>query len=390
MIHMSWKHFIKVQVACIAVALLCACSSASTPESGEPVFPSQTVTPVLLPNTVTPVPARTPHSPTGYPLPVRSIQGHSKRVLDVAFSEHGKFLASSSQDMNIKLWDVASGEELHTIPMTSVDMADIDISASRNLLASAEAIWNIESMQEIYVLERGLIYPGFVTFSPDGTALALGLFEQQVTLWDVTGGQPLYSFERQEENRTKSMDFSPDGALLAVGVIDGTVRLYDVASGKIDKILKYSGETDIHHVVFSPDGKYLATGGRQPAVILWDVENGEVVKIFGLTDNAISMDFSPDGMILATAGGSEHEVRLWDVESGNLLLSLPHKDQLSSLVFSPDGKLLAVGSFDGSIYLWEVSAITQAINQDKLTTYFRVTHGLLHSAGQRARIKLWL
>jgi len=342
---MKRKYFVKAQIAIVAIALLLGCSPASVSTSLEPAS---------IPNTATPVPSVISSSTAENFLPFRIFSGHSARVLDVAFSAQGEFLASSSQDMNIRLWDVESGQEVHSFRMGSVDMADIDISISRNLLASAEAIWDLESFQEIHVLERGLIYPGSVAFSPDGSNLALGLFEQQITLWDVTSGQPLYTFERQEENRTKSMDFSPDGNLLAVGVIDGTVRLFDVASGKIVKILNYSGETDIHHVVFSPDGRYLATGGRVPAVILWDVTSGEVVRTFRLTDNAISMDFSPDGTILATAGGSKHVVRLWDVESGNLLYSLPHDDQLTSVAFSPNGKMLAVGCFDSNIYLWNL------------------------------------
>jgi WD40 repeat protein len=350
---MSCNNFIKAQITIIAIVMLYGCSPASTPASNEPVSITSTITPVSIPNTVTPVPSAISGSPAENVIPLHVFSGHSKRVLDVAFSAQGEFLASSSQDMKIKLWDVERGQEVHTFRMMSVDMADIDISTGRNLLASAEAIWDLESLQEIHALERGLVYPGSVAFSPDGSKLALGLFEQQITLWDVTSRQPLYTFERQEDNRTKSMDFSPDGALLAVGVIDGTVRLFDVASGKIVGILKYSGETDIHHVVFSPDGRYLATGGRVPAVILWDVASGEVVKTFRLTDNAISMDFSPDGTILATAGGYDYEVLLWDVESGNLLHSLPHNDQLTSVAFSPDGRLLAVGCFDGNIYLWE-------------------------------------
>jgi len=337
--------FLKTQIMIAAMAMLCGCSTTSLPASNEPIS---------IPNTITPVPSVISTSTAEDVVPVHTISGHSERVLDVAFSAQGRFLASSSQDMKIKLWDAESGQEVHTFRMTSVDMADIDISVGRNLLASAEAIWDLESLQEIHALERGLIYPGSVTFSPDGSKLALGLFEQQITLWDVTSGQPLYTFERQEENRTKSMDFSPDGALLAVGVIDGTVRLLDVTSGKIVNILKYDGETDIHHVVFSPDGRYLVTGGRVPAVILWDVVSAEVVKTFQLTDNAISMDFSPDGTILATAGGYDYKVLLWDIESGNILHSLPHNDQLSSLAFSPDGRLLAVGCFDSNIYLWEI------------------------------------
>ena len=344
---MRCNNSFKVQITIIAVAILYGCSPASAPARSEQD---------PIPNTVTPVPSVIYSSPTENVVLLHTFSGHSNRILDVVFSAQGEFLASSSQDLNIKLWNVKSGEEVHTFRMRSVDMADIDISISRNLLASAETIWDLESLQEIHVLERGLIYPGSVAFSPDGSTLALGLFEKQITLWDVTSGQPVYTFDRQEENRTKRMDFSPDGTLLAVGVIDGTVRLLDVASGDIVKVLKYSGETDIHDLAFSPDGNYLATGGRVPAVILWDVTSGEVVRTFRLTDNAISMDFSPDGTILATTGGYEHEVRLWDVESGNLLHSLPHNDQLYSVVFSPDGRLFAVGCFDGNIYLWEVPA----------------------------------
>jgi WD40 repeat protein len=285
---------------------------------------------------------------------LHTLSGHSNRVLDVAFSAQGKHLASSSQDRNIKLWDVGSGQELHTFLIKSVDMADIDISIVGNMLASGEAIWDLDSMQEVHVLERGSQFPGFVAFSPDGSLLALGLFEREITLWDVASGQPRFTFDKQQENRTKRMEFSPDGDLLAVGVIDGTVRLLDVATGKNIDILKYGGETDIHDLAFSPDGKYLASGGRVPAVILWDVSSGEVVRTFRLTDNSTSMDLSPDGTILASAGGYEHEVLLWDVESGNLLRSLPHNDQITRIAFSPDGKLLAAGCFDNRVYLWGI------------------------------------
>lgn len=342
---MRWYHIVKTQITIIASILLCACSPASKP--GDLELSS-------IPDTVTPIPTEIVNDVSDNVVPLRTLSGHNGRVLDVVFSAQGEFLASSSQDMNIKLWEVSSGEEIHTFRMSSVDMADIDISLVRNLLASGEAIWDLESLEEIHILERGLPVPGFVVFSPDGSMLALGLFEQQITLWDVISGQPVYTFDRQAENRTKKMDFSPDGTLLAVGVNDGTVRLIDIESGHVSTVLKYSGETDIHDLVFSPDGKYLATGGRVPLVILWDLSSEEVLKTFRLTDNVISMDFSPDGRLLATAGGYQYEVRLWDVESGNLLHSMPHNDQITSVAFAPDGKMLAVGCFDGNIYLWDI------------------------------------
>jgi WD40 repeat protein len=345
------NNIIKVLIGIVSISMLFGCIPTELQESNEPVSNL---------NTLTPSPSVIPSSTAEDVVLLQVFSGHSRGVLDVAFSAQGEYLASSSQDMEIKLWDVQSGQDVHAFQMRSVDMADIDISIEKNLLASGEAIWDLESKQEIHTLERGSPLPASVAFSPDGSVLALGLMEEQITLWDVSSGQPLFAFERQDENRTKRMDFSPDGSLLAVGVIDGTVRMLDVASGKIVNVLHYGGETDIHDLTFSPDGKYLATGGRLPAVILWDVASGEVVRIFRLTDNSMSMDFSPDGSILATAGGREYEVRLWDVESGILLHSLPHNDQIAHIAFSPNGNLLAVPCFDGNIYLWGISTYLRA------------------------------
>jgi WD40 repeat protein len=284
---------------------------------------------------------------------MHTLSGHGGLVLDVAFSARGEMVTSSSQDRRIRLWDVTSGQEVQAFRMRSVDMADIDISVDRNLLASGEAIWDLDSMQETLVLERGTRFPGFVAFSPDGSVLALGLLDQRIRLWDVTSGEPVYAFDAQEENRTKRIDFSPDGALLAAGVIDGSIMLWEVESGQLVRTLRYAGETDIHYLEFSPAGNLLASGGRVHAVVLWDVASGQVVRTFGLQDNLISLAFSPDGMILASAGGTD-TVLLWDVESGNLLHSLTQNAQVMTVAISPDGRLLAVGCSDNQIYLWGI------------------------------------
>jgi WD40 repeat protein len=285
---------------------------------------------------------------------LHTFSGHSSRVLDVAFSAQGEWLASSGQDKKIQVWDVRKRQKAHTLQMQRVDRADIDISTARNILASGEGIWDLESMQELYPLELGTQTPAFVAFTPDGSHLALGRLGQDLTLWDVTSGQPVLTFAEQEEKRTKRIEFSPDGALLAAGVIDGTVRLYDTESGDVVNTLPYGGETDIHDVAFSPDGAYLASAGRVSAVILWDVASGQVVRTFSVRDTVLNVDFSPDGTLLAASAGAEKAILLWEVESGNLVRSLPHEDQSMSIAFSPDGSLLAAACFDSQVYLWGI------------------------------------
>jgi hypothetical protein len=344
----------------LAFAFLCSCAPTAVPATGVPTpdaspTPPATSVPPLDPSPTPPatrVPTGISSSNVEQIVLLDTLTGHSKRVLDVVFSAGGELLASSSEDMKIRLWDVSSGQEMHAFQMRSVDMADIDIFTDRNMLASGEAIWDLESMEEIHPLERGSQIPAFVAFSPDGSLLALARMDQETELWDVTSGQPVYAFPEQEEERTKEMVFSPDGALLAMGVIDGTIRLWDIESRELAGVFHYPGETDIHGITFSPDGRFLASGGRVPTVVLWDVASGEVVRTFSVRDCMTSVAFSPDGSLLAAAGGAEKAILLWDVESGELLRTLQHDDQSMAIAFSPDGSLLAVGGFDSQVYLW--------------------------------------
>lgn len=286
---------------------------------------------------------------------LQTLNGHTGRILNVAFSSDGTYVASSSQDKKIKLWDVGNGQEVHTFQMTSVDMPDISFSPDGNLLASPEAIWDVESKQEIHTLERGSQIPASIAFSPDGSILAVALFDQPIKLWDVVSGQVVQMIGEQVEDRIIRIEFSPDGALLAAGVKGGIIRLWDIDNGELVDSLQYIGETDIHDIAFSSDGRILASGGRVAVVQLWDVPNRELANTIRLRDALMSVAFSPDGMILASAGGYEHAVQLWDVKSGRLLHSLPHNERLMTVAFSPDGKLLAAGCFDNQVYLWGIS-----------------------------------
>lgn len=283
-----------------------------------------------------------------------SFSAHQGRVLDLAFSRGGEYLATSGQDLKINLWDPATGELLGSFPMGSVDMADIDISR-QGLLASGEAVWDLESRSEVLALQRGSAIPAFVAFSPDGGTLALAPLDRETRLWDLAAGEPVFSFPEQAETRTKRMAFSPDGSTLAEGVMDGSIRVWHVPSGELVQILQFSGETDIHDIDISPDGKYLASVGRLPRVVVWDLSSGAVVRQFRTLDNMNGVAFSANGRILAAVAGAEKAVLLWDLESGDALGSLPLGEQSMALGFSPDGRWLAAGTFDGRIHLWAVS-----------------------------------
>jgi WD40 repeat protein len=288
---------------------------------------------------------------------LRTLEGHSDRVLALAFSADGVTVASSSWDDTIRLWNVQSGQEIHTFNTDDMGMNGIAFSPDGRLLASANVIWDVASKQVIYTLGQGRRDPGRVAFSQDGALLAVHLVDQPITLWDVSSGQVVRTFDEQVDgNISFGIEFSPDGALLASGGGGSRMTLWDVESGQVTSILEYGDESDVHDLAFSPDGRFLASGGTDQAVRLWDVASREVVLSLAHWDGLYGVAFSPDGSLLASAG-CERTVRLWAVASGRLVATLPHADEVMAVTFSPDGTLLVSGGYDNVIYVWGVSGL---------------------------------
>ncbi|MDZ7961962.1 MAG: NB-ARC domain-containing protein [Aulosira sp. DedQUE10] len=155
---------------------------------------------------------------------------------------------------------------------------------------------------------------------------------------------------------------------------------------------------DIISVTFSTDGKLLATAGANHEIYLWQVATGEQLFIYKQHKNFIlSVVFSPNGQILAS-GSADQTIKLWNINTGQCLQTLQgHTGLIFSVVFSPNGQILASGSADQTIKLWDINTgqCLQTL-QEHTSSVFSVAFApqnsneyILASCHEDQTIRLW-
>jgi RNA polymerase sigma factor (sigma-70 family) len=279
-------------------------------------------------------------------------------VFCVAFSPDGKVLASGDGGRHLRLWQVATGNELTSVVAHQDEVSAVAFSPAGQILASAGydrlvRLWDAATGKPLRTLAAHEDHVSALAFSPDGTLLASAGWDRQIHLWDVATGTKLRSLAKHRD-RIWSIAFSPDGQMLASGSGDKTIWLWDVATGNhLCRLVE--SRSAIYAVAFSPDGRLLASSENNQVVLREAVTGQEVRQVKGSGTAIVYFTFSPDGRTLAWTD-ADHGVHLWEVATGADRLYLEgHHQTVGSLAFSPDGKRLASGSVDASIRLSDLA-----------------------------------
>lgn len=163
------------------------------------------------------------------------------------------------------------------------------------------------------------------------------------------------------EGEPQILKFSRNGSLLMAGgghsSLQGKVVVFNVTTG--ERVITVGDELDtVLAADISADQTKIALGGPQKLIRIYSTADGSLLhEIKKHTDWLYAMEFSPDGVLLATAdrvGG----LHVWDPYTGRNFLSLPgHKEAITSMswISAANTLLLATGSEDGKIAIWDMS-----------------------------------
>jgi WD40 repeat protein/DNA-binding SARP family transcriptional activator len=306
-----------------------------------------------------------------------NLVGHSDRVYDVAYDPTGKLIATAGVDGRVKLWDAATGQETRTLNISDDGVWSVAFSPDGQRLFAGSSdftqgltwsVWDVATGENILTIPCEC---DWLALSEDGSHVATSSGTTNIAkLWDAATGLELFTLTAPAGANSQWVTFSPDGTRVAVANTDGVIRIWDVATGK--QLLALNGHNgNVFRVAFSPDGRLIATSGNDAMIRMWDAASGaQLYTLTGHTGPTFGVNFGPDGRYLATSS-VDRTIKLWEVAAGASASPLTlggHAAAIYNIVFSPDGSRLATASRDRTsrVYALNIDDLMQ-IAQSRVT-----------------------
>lgn len=286
-----------------------------------------------------------------------TLKGHAGGVEHLAFSQDGKYLATTGPEKALRVWDVNGGKSIRIINPEQ-ELKNIAITPDgKNVAGVTEesliTYWDIATGKIVRTVTNYLDNLFVVNLAPTATMVAASAPDRRAfQLINLGSGSGVQVFGGHP-SWIKNVSFSADGKFVAALCHDESVTIWDLPGARKMQTFVSAGNT-ARNAIVSPDGKHAAVVNEATKIKIYDLESGTVRQTFSHQKEIQCYAFVPGKPLLA-ASGDEVTIRIWNYATANNTQNLTgHGATVHTLAISRDGKLLASGSADGVVMLWEV------------------------------------
>lgn len=302
---------------------------------------------------------------------------NDRPVTALAFTSNGTRLFSAGEEAGfgdtpagfVSVWDVNAATSVGRISVQG-GVQGLAYASSADVLAIAAGNGTVTlyAAAELDIPGIAVIANAFaggetaprIALSADATRLAVAACDGsdcsawRLTLRDTAGGEAIWSQTALEE--ITALAFSPDGTQLAVATAQ-QVTLWAVSDGSSIATYDSSGALPIVTLAYKPDGSGILYGGCgaleadscvEGRAGLLDAEAGLLGVVVTHESSAVLLAISPDGTRFATSDGTEIIERN-SLSGAEISVTPLEQGTAVSLTWTPDGTQLVAGTADGRI-----------------------------------------
>ncbi len=268
---------------------------------------------------------------------LKALRGHKLFVSGFKFSDDGKWLATSSSDQTLRLWDTATWES-QPVPFRghNQEVHGIAMTGDGKLLASASKdgevlLWETQTSRASAGSRR---LPAHVESAHPLPVGDLAMCRSTDGRWSLIH---LVTLEEKE---------IPAGEISRAESYPRFALRYFPPSRRLPAIRRTGFPGNFTEAVLSPDRKLVAVPSEGGLVALYNASEAEPCEILrGSMDTIFRAAFTPDNQRLILSNGGTRGLALWDLTTRQELITVPVKGSLlMTLRVSSDGNAIIVKS----------------------------------------------
>uniref|UniRef100_A0A673IKM9 Apoptotic protease-activating factor 1 n=1 Tax=Sinocyclocheilus rhinocerous TaxID=307959 RepID=A0A673IKM9_9TELE len=261
-----------------------------------------------------------PNKPTSQ----NTMFGHMEPVNHCCFSPNDAYLATSSSDGTLKLFEVSSANEWKSIDVNS---------------------FFPESDDEIKAIVK------CSTWSADGSRIICAA-RNAVFVFEVKTSDMLLEMKTSRLSTVQYCHACPNSSLLAVALSHYTVELWNFETSK--KKAECNGHLSwVHCVQFSPDGSLLLSSSSDQTIRLWETDRVHTSSAAALKRDSDVLFSHSDVTIVAPDSRNRLQVR-----TGSAGAILFESEELPSRIrctcISRNASFVALGTEDGTVQVFHL------------------------------------
>lgn len=270
-------------------------------------------------------------------------------VTSIFYSSDGKNVVVGYRNGAINYFPVDQGTPVLTVENYPT-VHDLVISADKRYIYASNGsrdiiIWDIQTgKKDLTILSNPAPVHSLVLSADQQILLAGG--DNTVYLWDLFEAKNVSSYPNLGGQVT-DMGISYDNKYAAIALKTGDIKVFEIPVPSdyskthlpVQSIKGYDEE--ILSLEFSPDGVTVATGNHKEDLKFWNAETGEEMFVLGQSMRGIDEIYlSNDGQWLATAH-EDNLVRVWNVMQAKEAFPAFEGSLSKGIPFSPDNRFLA-------------------------------------------------
>jgi WD40 repeat protein len=329
---------------------------------------------------------------------VRTLEGHTSWVNGVALSATGRFAVSSSMDTTLKVWDLETGQVVRTLAGHSDVVCNVALSSDDRIAVSTSAdgtlkVWEVATGRVVRTLEGHTGQVISLALTADGRFAVSSSADTTLKVWDLETGQAVCAFKGHTGN-VFGVALTADGRFAVSGSADTTLKVWRLGAGTAARALR--GHTGaLNAVALAADGRHAVSASEDRTLKVWDLATGGVVlTLEGHEDAVNGVALTPDGRF-AVSASEDRTLKVWDLATGKAARTFEgHTHSVKGVAIAPDGRFAVSASWDNTLRVWDLAtgqtARTLEGHSDSVNSAAMTADGRLAvSASVDSTLRLW-